>query len=270
MHIGTFTKPGTWRSAEDELPHLAETGVTVLEIMPVAEFPGRFGWGYDGVQWFAPTRIYGSPDDFPAPLCGSSAFAAGPGGRSWTWSTIILGPDGNYLEKFAPQFFCEKTTDWGKAINFDGDDCGPVREFCIANACYWIDEFHLDGLRLDATQDIHDSSEDHILQLPWLREARQHAAPRELIFIGENEPQEVKLVKSPREVGAATDWMALACGTTIFITPRWWRSPGATKLTTPIIKARRKSSFQQSNMAISIRDSATSGRRSGAVRQAWT
>jgi maltooligosyltrehalose trehalohydrolase len=201
MHIGTFTKPGSWRSAGDELPHLAETGVTVLEIMPVAEFPGRFGWGYDGVQWFAPAHIYGSPDDFRRFVDRAHSLGLG------VILDVVynhLGPDGNYVEKFAPQFFCEKTTDWGKAINFDGDDCGPVREFCIANACYWVDEFHLDGLRLDATQDIHDSSEDHFLRA-MAREARQHAEPREIVFIAENEPQETKLVKSPEKCGYGLD-----------------------------------------------------------------
>ena len=201
MHIGTFTKPGTWSSAQAELPHLAETGVTVLEVMPVAEFPGRFGWGYDGVQWFAPTRIYGSPDDFRRFVDRAHSL-----GLAVILDVVYnhLGPDGNYLGKFAPQYFCEKTTDWGAAINFDGNDSGPVREFVIANACYWIDEFHLDGLRLDATQDIHDSSEDHILRA-MAREARQHAAPREVIFIAENEPQQVKLVKPAEQGGYALD-----------------------------------------------------------------
>jgi maltooligosyltrehalose trehalohydrolase len=201
MHIGTFTRPGTWRSAEAELPHLAETGVTVLEVMPVAEFPGRFGWGYDGVQWFAPAHIYGCPDDFRRFVDRAHSLGLG------VILDVVynhLGPDGNYIEKFAPQFFCEKTTDWGRAINFDAQDCGPVREFVIANACYWIDEFHLDGLRLDATQDIHDSSDDHILRA-MAREARQHAAPREVIFIAENEPQETKLVKPPEQCGYGLD-----------------------------------------------------------------
>ncbi len=201
MHIGTFTKQGTWSSALAELPHLAETGVTVLELMPVAEFPGRFGWGYDGVQWFAPAHIYGPPDDFRRFV--DRAHSLGMG----VILDVVynhLGPDGNYLAKFAPQYFCEKTTDWGPAINFDGDDCGPVREFCIANACYWIDEFHLDGLRLDATQDIHDSSEDHILRA-MAREARKRAAPRDLIFVAENEPQEVKLVKAAERGGYGLD-----------------------------------------------------------------
>jgi maltooligosyltrehalose trehalohydrolase len=201
MHIGTFTKQGTWSSAQAELPHLAETGVTVLEVMPVAEFPGRFGWGYDGVQWFAPTRIYGSPDDFRRFVDRAHSL-----GLAVILDVVYnhLGPDGNYLSKFAPQYFCEKTTDWGAAINFDGDDSDPVREFVIANACYWIDEFHLDGLRLDATQDIHDSSKDHILRA-MAREARQHAAPREVIFIAENEPQQVKLVKPAEQGGYGLD-----------------------------------------------------------------
>jgi maltooligosyltrehalose trehalohydrolase len=201
MHIGTFTRQGTWSSAAAELPHLAETGVTILEVMPVAEFPGRFGWGYDGVQWFAPAHIYGCPDDFRRFVDRAHALRLG------VILDVVynhLGPDGNYLAKFAPQYFCEKTTDWGKAINFDGDDSGPVREFVIANARYWTDEFHLDGLRLDATQDIHDCSEDHILRA-MAREVREHAAPREVIFIAENEPQEVKLVKPPEQCGYGLD-----------------------------------------------------------------
>ncbi len=201
MHIGTFTKQGTWCSAQAELPHLAETGVTVLEVMPVAEFPGRFGWGYDGVQWFAPAHIYGSPDDFRRFVDRAHSL-----GLAVILDVVYnhLGPDGNYIGKFAPQFFCEKTTDWGPALNFDGEDSGPVREFVIANACYWIDEFHLDGLRLDATQDIHDCSEDHILRA-MAREARRHAAPRDVIFVAENEPQEVKLVKPPEQGGYGLD-----------------------------------------------------------------
>jgi maltooligosyltrehalose trehalohydrolase len=201
MHLGTFTRQGTWCGAQAELPRLAETGVTVLEVMPVAEFPGRFGWGYDGVQWFAPAHIYGSPDDFRRFVDRAHSLGLG------VILDVVynhLGPDGNYIANFAPQFFCEKTTDWGKAINFDGDDCGPVREFVVANACYWIDEFHLDGLRLDATQDIHDSSEDHILRV-MAREARQRAAPRDIIVIAENEPQEVRLVKPAAQDGYGLD-----------------------------------------------------------------
>jgi maltooligosyltrehalose trehalohydrolase len=201
MHIGTFTRQGTWSSAQAELPRLVETGVTVLELMPVGEFPGRFGWGYDGVQWFAPAHIYGSPEDFRRFVDRAHSLGLG------VILDVVynhLGPDGNYLAKFAPQYFCEKKTDWGAAINYDGDGSGPVREFVIANAAYWIEEFHLDGLRLDATQDIHDSSADHILRA-MAREVRKRAAPREVIFVAENEPQEVKLVKSPEHGGYGLD-----------------------------------------------------------------
>ena len=202
MHIGTFTRNGTWQSAQEQLPHLAETGVTVLEVMPVSEFPGRFGWGYDGVQLFAPTRLYGAPNDFRRFV--DQAHSLGLG----VILDVVynhLGPDGNYLPKFAPQYFSrDKKTDWGPAINFDGKDSDPVREFCIANACYWIDEFHLDGLRLDATQDIHDCSDDHILRA-MAREVRTHAAPRDVIFVAENECQHVRLVKPPDQGGYGLD-----------------------------------------------------------------
>jgi maltooligosyltrehalose trehalohydrolase len=201
MHIGTFTQEGTWAGAAAELPHLAEIGVTVLEVMPVAEFPGRFGWGYDGVQWYAPTHIYGCPDDFRRFVDGAHALGLG------VILDVVynhLGPDGNYIGKFAPRFFCDQTTDWGAAINYDGEGCGPVREFVISNACYWIEEFHLDGLRLDATQDIHDESEDHILRA-MAREVRRQAAPREVMFIAENEPQQTRLVRGPHQCGYGLD-----------------------------------------------------------------
>lgn len=202
MHIGTFTREGTWQSAQEHLPQLAETGITVLEVMPVAEFAGRFGWGYDGVQLFASTHLYGTPDDFRRFV--DLAHSLGLG----VILDVVynhLGPDGNYIPKFAPQYFSSDiTTDWGPAVNFDAKDSGPVRDFCIANACYWIDEFHLDGLRLDATQDIHDSSGDHILRA-MAREVRARAAPRQVIFIAENEPQQVKLVKPPDQGGYGLD-----------------------------------------------------------------
>ena len=202
MHIGTFTKEGTWSSAQKHLPQLVEAGVTVLEVMPVAEFPGRFGWGYDGVQLFAPTHLYGTPDHFRRFVDRAHSLGLG------VILDVVynhLGPDGNYIPKFAPQYFSnDKTTDWGPAINFDGQDSGSVREICIANACYWIEEFHLDGLRLDATQDINDSSEDHILRA-MAREARKRAAPRAVIFVAENEPQQAKLVRASEQGGYGLD-----------------------------------------------------------------
>src|SRR5215475_4296111 len=160
MHIGTFTREGVWASAARELDELISLGITIVEVMPVTDFPGKFGWGYDGVNLFAPTRIYGSPDDFRRFV--DRAHAAGLG----VILDVVynhLGPDGNYLREFAEDYFTERyTTDWGAAINFGGENAGPVREYFIANAGYWIDEFHLDGLRLDATQNIYDLSVDHI------------------------------------------------------------------------------------------------------------
>src|SRR5262249_24124402 len=157
MHIGTFTPEGTWAAAARELPALKDVGVTVLEVMPVAEFPGRFGWSYDGVDWFAPTRLYGTPAAFRAFV--DRAYALGLG----VILDVVynpLGPDGNFLGQFSPDYFTARyTTDWGAAINYDGDNAGPVRDFVTANAAYWIDEFHLDGLRLDATQNIYDASD---------------------------------------------------------------------------------------------------------------
>jgi maltooligosyltrehalose trehalohydrolase len=202
MHIGSFTKEGTWASAAKQLPQLANTGITVLEVMPVAEFPGRFGWGYDGVQLFAPSHLYGRPDDFRSFV--NEAHSVGIG-------VILdavynhLGPGGNYLPQFSACYFSDhEPTDWGPAINFDGRDSGPVREFYIANAGYWIEEFHLDGLRLDATQDIHDSSDDHILGA-IVREVRRRAEPRIAIVVGENEPQQVKLIEPPGKGGHGLD-----------------------------------------------------------------
>ena len=161
MHVGTFTQEGSWQAAARELPALAELGITCIEMMPVAEFSGRFGWGYDGVNLFAPTRLYGQPDDFRRFVDRAHAL-----GIAVILDVVYnhLGPDGNYLKSFSAAYFTDRyDNEWGEAINFDGPDAGPVREFFLANAGYWIDEYHLDGLRLDATQQIFDRSEDHIL-----------------------------------------------------------------------------------------------------------
>jgi maltooligosyltrehalose trehalohydrolase len=161
MHVGTFTPAGTWEAASEELPALAELGVTVLEMMPIADFVGRFGWGYDGVDLFAPTRLYGTSDDCRRFIDRAHALGLG----------VILdvvynhvGPDGNYLTQFSQAYFTDRyTTDWEAAINYEDQHAGPVREFFLANAGYWIEEFHFDGLRIDATQNIYDTSAGHIL-----------------------------------------------------------------------------------------------------------
>lgn len=202
MHIGTFTREGTWDAAIRELPELAQAGITLIEMMPIADFAGDFGWGYDGVNLFAPTRLYGDPDDFRRFV--DRAHEAGLG----VVLDVVynhLGPDGNYLPKFAEEYFTDRhTTDWGDAIDFDGERSGPVREFFLANAAYWIDEFHLDGLRLDATQDIHDSSPDHILAA-IARRVREAAGERSTVLIAENEPQHVRLVRPTASGGYGVD-----------------------------------------------------------------
>ncbi|OWK34771.1 malto-oligosyltrehalose trehalohydrolase [Fimbriiglobus ruber] len=202
MHVGTFTKEGTWAAARRELPELAALGITCLEVMPVAEFPGKFGWGYDGVNLFATTRLYGSPDDFRQFV--DTAHAHGLG----VILDVVynhLGPDGNYLEQFAPAYFTDKyETDWGKAINYDGDNSAPVREFFAMNAAFWVDEYHIDGLRLDATQNIYDDSPDHILAV-ITRSVREAARGRATILVAENEPQETKLVRPADRGGYGLD-----------------------------------------------------------------
>src|SRR5438477_1091766 len=197
MHIGTFTPEGTWRAAIEKLPDLKASGMTLLEVMPIADFPGRFGWGYDGVNLFAPTRLYGTPKDLRAFIDRAHALGLG----------VILdvvynhfGPDGNYLGSFSNDYLRrDKENDWGDAINFDRENCGPVREFFITNGRYWIEEFHFDGFRFDATQSIYDKSPEYIVGAVG-HAARQAAGKRAIVLIAENETQEPKLVR-PRQAG---------------------------------------------------------------------
>ena len=206
MHVGTFTPEGTWEAAMRELPHLAELGVTVLEVMPVAEFPGRFGWGYDGVDLFAPTRLYGKPDDFRRFVDRAHAL-----GLAVILDVVYnhLGPDGNYLGCFSDTYTTDRyENEWGEAINFDGPGSGPVREFFIANAGFWVDEYHLDGLRLDATQQIFDASPVHVMA-EISQAVRRAARGRATIIVGENEPQHSVLLRPCEEGGGACGLDAL-------------------------------------------------------------
>ena len=201
LHVGTFTHEGTFAAAIDRLGDLSDVGVTTIEVMPVGEFPGRFGWGYDGVNLFAPSHLYGTPDDFRA-----FVDAAHQTGLGVILDVVYnhLGPDGNYLPRFSSRYLSGKRTEWGDALNFDGEDSAPVREFFTTNARYWIEEFHLDGLRLDATQQIFDQSSPHIIA-DVAAAVRAAAGDKATIVVGENEPQDVMLLRPREEGGCALD-----------------------------------------------------------------
>jgi maltooligosyltrehalose trehalohydrolase len=200
IHPGTFTPEGTWNAAIAQLEPLKELGITAIELMPIAEFAGRFGWGYDGVDLYAPTRLYGTPDDLRRFV--DRAHAVGLG----VILDVVynhLGPDGNYLGDFSPDYFTDRyTNDWGRAINFESS--APARAFFVENAGYWIEEFHVDGLRLDATQDVKDASPEHVIA-SIARRAREAAGRKRPYLIAENEPQESVLVRPASERGYGLD-----------------------------------------------------------------
>src|SRR5262249_21341910 len=204
MHVGTFTEQGTWRAAAEQLTELARVGITVVEMMPVAEFPGKFGWGYDGVDLFAPSHLYRTPVDL-------SAFI--DRAHSLGFCVILdvvynhFGPDGNYLGNFSDDYLVRgKGHEWGDVINFDGKISGPVRDFFITNGRYWIEEFNFDGFRFDATHAIGDNSEEYIIGAVG-RAAREAAASRSIILIAENDLQEAKMTRPPSEAGYGLDGM---------------------------------------------------------------
>jgi maltooligosyltrehalose trehalohydrolase len=202
LHLGTFTKAGTVQAAIAELEELAVLGITVVELMPIADFPGNFGWGYDGVNLFAPCRLYGTPDDYRQFV--NHAHALGVG--------VILdvvynhfGPEGNYLSAFTGDYFSgEYDSEWGQAINFDGRNSAGVREFFVANAAYWVAEYHFDGFRFDATHAIVDASPTHILA-ELGHAARTAAAGRRLLLVAENEPQDIRHVRRLDDGGYGCD-----------------------------------------------------------------
>ncbi|HVZ73182.1 MAG TPA: malto-oligosyltrehalose trehalohydrolase [Polyangia bacterium] len=195
LHVGTFTKEGTWEAARARLPDLARLGVTVVEVMPVASFVGERGWGYDGVLWWAPHHVYGRPDEFRRFV--DDAHRLGMG--------VILdvvynhmGSIGNVLPRYSPEYQRAGGTEWGDGINFD-EGARPARRLVTENVAMWIDEYHLDGFRFDATQTIFDSSQPHIL-VDALATARNAAGGRALYFVAENEPQDATIAR-PVEAG---------------------------------------------------------------------
>lgn len=191
MHTGTFTRDGLWEAAQDFLEELAGIGINVLELMPVCEFYGDFGWGYDGVNLFAPSHLYGTPDHFRSFV--NKAHNVGIG----VILDVVynhLGPGCDFMKRFSPFYFTEKyKNEWGEAINFDGPGSDSVREYFITNAQYWIEEFHIDGYRIDATQQIFDNSDYNIIH-EISDSVKNVSKDRKTYLIGENENQNVGLI----------------------------------------------------------------------------
>ena len=201
LHVGAYTPAGTFAALVDQLPELKRLGVTAIELMPVADFPGRWNWGYDGVALFAPSRAYGRPDDLRRLV--DAAHQAGLG----VILDVVynhLGPDGNYLGVYSDDYFTDRhATPWGDAVNYDGPDSRRVRDFVIGNARSWIEEFHVDGLRLDATHAIVDDSPRHLLA--ELGEQARAASRTPIVLIAEDERNDVRLVRPVEEGGYGLD-----------------------------------------------------------------
>jgi maltooligosyltrehalose trehalohydrolase len=187
IHIGTFTPEGTFSAAIARLDHLVALGVTALQLMPLADFPGRWNWGYDGVLLYAPDSTYGHPDDLKRLV--DAAHARG--------LMVLLdvvynhfGPEGNYLWRYAPAFFTQRhQTPWGAAINYDGVYSAEIRQFMIDNALYWLSDFHFDGLRIDAVHALYDDSGRHVLE--ELADRIHAACPRAHLIL-ENQANEAR------------------------------------------------------------------------------
>src|SRR5580698_5349431 len=202
-HVGTFSAEGTFDGAIGHLAHLANLGVDAIELLPVAEFSGARGWGYDGVDLFAPHHAYGGPDGLKRLVD-----AAHSGGLGVIMDVVYnhLGPAGNYLPEFGPYFSERHRTNWGPAINFDGPGSDEVRRFVIDNALMWLRDYHCDGLRLDAVHAIVDDSATHILeQLGTEVAAAAAQARRPLFLIAESDRNDLRYVRSRESGGYGLD-----------------------------------------------------------------
>jgi maltooligosyltrehalose trehalohydrolase len=198
LHVGTFTDAGTFAGVTGRLPYLADLGVTVVELMPVADFPGARNWGYDGASLFAPSRAYGTPDDLRRLV--DTAHLLG--------LAVILdvvynhfGPDGAYGGVFSPFYFSTRHRSlWGAAVNLDGEGSSQVREFFIENALHWLHEYHFDGLRLDATHGLIDDSPRHFVAELAAR-ARASLPQRQLLLTAEDDRNLAAIVRAPADGG---------------------------------------------------------------------
>jgi malto-oligosyltrehalose trehalohydrolase len=199
LHVGTFSPEGTFAGVESRLDYLSELGVTAIELMPVADFPGRRGWGYDGVLPYAPDAAYGRPEHLKRLIA-----AAHARGLMVLLDVVYnhFGPEGNYLHLYAPQFFTDRYhTPWGAAVNFDGESARPVRDFFIHNALYWLEEFHLDGLRLDAVHAIADDSSPHILAELAAAVRRGPGRDRHVHLVLENDSNQARYLRRAADGG---------------------------------------------------------------------
>jgi maltooligosyltrehalose trehalohydrolase len=198
VHVGTFTAEGTFDAAIDKLDHLVDLGVTHVELMPVADFPGERGWGYDGVSLFAPRQVYGGPSGLKRLV--NACHEKGLG----VFLDVVynhLGPSGNYLGQFGPYFTNRHNTPWGSAVNFDSAGAYDVRRFFCDNALMWLRDYHFDGLRLDAVHAIVDTSAVHFLeQLATEVDALKAHLGRHLVLIAESDLNDPRIVR-PWEMG---------------------------------------------------------------------
>ncbi len=202
LHVGTFSPEGTFDGVAARLGYLRELGVRAIELMPLADFPGERNWGYDGVALYAPSRAYGGPAGLRRLVDAAHAHGLG----------VVLdvvynhvGPEGNYLRAFSPFYFTDRyQTPWGEAINYDGPGSRGVREFVLQNAEQWLRDYHVDGLRLDATHAIEDRSDPHIL-LELQERGRAAAGRRSVVLIAENETHDPRLVAPPAQGGYGLD-----------------------------------------------------------------
>ena len=204
LHVGTYTPQGTFRSLIPELPELKRLGVTAIELMPVAQCPGVRNWGYDGVDLFAPSNAYGTPDDLRALV--DAAHAAGLG----VILDVVynhLGPEGAYLRAYSERYFSSRhRTDWGDGLNWDGEGSEFVRQFAIDNAAYWVSEFHIDGLRLDATHALIDRSGTHIVaDLAATARSFAAASDRGIVIVAEEGQHEISRTRPRAEGGDGLD-----------------------------------------------------------------
>lgn len=196
LHVGTATREGTFAALTEKLAELAELGVTAIELMPLSDFPGSRNWGYDGVLPYAPDAGYGTPDELKRLIDRAHGLGL------MVFIDVVynhFGPSGNHLARYAGDFFTHRhITPWGDAINFDGKNSRPVRDFFVHNALYWLEEFHADGLRLDAVHAIKDESATHVLA-EIATSARQRFRDRETHLVLENDGNEARwLVRDAR------------------------------------------------------------------------